>query len=222
MDIIAGRRRRPPHQLPFLACWCIDYRYDASAAEFLRAIGLAHSYYLITNAGAALPLSYDQYCTDVCCAAPAAEDNDDDDQREHCATCPVQPAMATLRRSFLANLRIALTLRDIDTVYLLNHQDCAAIRAFLACSGYPAPGEDTPRANRREIQINAQLLTYAAHFLHKRFKDMHVLLGLLDANGTVGDYDILTKRWRIIHIGPGKNPTALWFGRSRGECMCIK
>ena len=126
--------------------------------------------------------------------------------------------MDVLQDSFVTNLSIALTLRPITTVFLLNHQDCGAIRAFLPCSGYPLVGEVN---KNKEICINAQILTNAQAYVKKKFPQMTVPLGLIDVNGTVGQYDVLTRSWTIIHIGPGSDPDGLWFGRTLNEVVHI-
>lgn len=180
---------------PLFVCSCIDYRYDALVASYLAAIGFARSYYLGTNAGASLALGYEEYCQRLCVKG----------------TCGPRELHA-LKQSFVANLQIALSLKPINTVYLINHQDCAAFRRFLSCSGYPDETR-TRRQKDKEIAINAQVLTFAAQFVHRRFPKMTVLLGLLDANGTVADYDVRTKQWRVVYRGPGHDPHALWFGR---------
>ena len=117
--------------------------------------------------------------------------------------------MNDLKKSFVANLQIALTLKPITTVYLLNHQDCGAIRAFLPCSGYPKVGEEQ---KEKEISINAKILEYGYGYVKRKFPKMKVVLGLIDSNGTVGDYNIDTQKWTIVYIGSGQNTNALWNG----------
>src|SRR5437016_5158775 len=129
-----------PPEVPIFACYCIDYRYDALSSDFLRNIGYADSYFLATNAGGALPLGY-KYCHNSCC-------NTENKKCSSKKCCNGSDPMHTLRKSWVTNLEIALTLRPITTVYLMNHQDCGAIRAFLPCSGYPASGEQN---RKREI-----------------------------------------------------------------------
>lgn len=199
-------------QIPIFTTYCIDYRYDALSSEFLTQIGYANSYYLATNAGAALPLGY-KYCEDGCRSEKARK----------CSTrncCPGVKDMNTLKKSFITNLEIALTLRPITTVYLLNHQDCGAIRAFLPCSGYPDSGEQN---RTREICINAGILTHAKKYVHKKFKNINeIILGLIDSNGSVADYDTKTKTWTVIFVGAGINIDALWYGLSKDEVVTIK
>jgi hypothetical protein len=201
----------PESFVPIFTSYCIDYRYDSLSSDFLKAIGYANSYFLATNAGAALPLGYKKSCRNICCT-----DNDKKCSKKKC--CPGDDLMTDLRNSFTTNLRIALTLRPINTVYLLNHQDCGAIRAFLPCSGYPASGEED---KNKEICINAKILTAAHEFVKKKFGNMRVILGLIDVNGTVADYDLKTKKWVIIYVGPGQNTDGLWFGFAQGEEVTI-
>jgi hypothetical protein len=193
--------------VPIFTSYCIDYRYDALSSEFLSQIGYANSYYLATNAGAALPLGY-KYC-------------EHESRKKHCKRkcCPGEESMDTLKKSLTTNLEIALTLRPITTVYLLNHQDCGAIRAFLPCSGYPASGEQN---RNKEICINAGILTYAKKYVHKKFKNItEIILGLIDSNGSVADYDTKTKKWTVVFVGSGTNVDALWFSLVKDQVVTI-
>lgn len=197
-------------QVPIYACYCIDFRYDALSSEFLREIGFANSYFLATNAGAALPLGYDRSCKEI---RPAGQ------KQQRCkdnTCCPGTQPMAELRTGFHTNLAIALTLKPITTVYLLNHQDCGAIRAFLPCSGYPASGKSD---KDREICINAQVLTFARDNVHATSPHMQILLGLIDVNGTVANYDVCSQAWTIVHVGRGTDRTGLWFGHRLGDLV---
>ena len=45
--------------------------------------------------------------------------------------------MELLKKNLVEKLNIALTLKPIDELFLINHQDCGAIKAFFACSEYP-------------------------------------------------------------------------------------
>ncbi|AYV83129.1 MAG: hypothetical protein Hyperionvirus4_94 [Hyperionvirus sp.] len=198
---------QPSVPIPIFASYCIDYRYDALASNYLREIGFPNSYYLATNAGAALPLGYKKSCKNIKC-------NCESEAHQHC--CPGTDEMDNLKKSFVTNLQIALTLRPIEIVYLLNHQECGAIRAFLPCSGYPQLGEQN---KHNEKCINAKILTYAREYVKKKFGNMTVQLGLLDSNGTVADYNVELKQWVIMYVGPSDNPDGLWFGYNQGETI---
>jgi carbonic anhydrase len=75
--------------------------------------------------------------------------------------------MKLLRDNLVKNIEIALTLQPIQSIYLLNHQDCGAIKAFLGCSGYP---ETLGSNNEKEIQINSSILTYAQKYIKKKLR----------------------------------------------------
>ena len=126
--------------------------------------------------------------------------------------------MNNLRKSFVTNLEISLTLKPISTVYLINHQDCGAIRAFLPCSGYPPIEADK---KNKEICINEKILTNASKYVKRKFENMEVILGLIDSNGTVADYDIATKKWTVIYVGSGQDPFGLWFGYTKDQIISI-
>lgn len=50
---------------------------------------------------------------------------------------PSNPSIKLLKQNLIKNINIALTLYPITSIFLLNHQDCGAIKGFLACSDYP-------------------------------------------------------------------------------------
>lgn len=116
--------------------------------------------------------------------------------------------MKLFRDNLVKDLKIALTLQPIKNIYLLNHQDCGAIKAFLGCSGYPKVFRAN---NEKEIQINASILTYAQEYMKKKFQNKTIRLGLIDINGSVADYNITTKKWTIKYTGPETNPLGLWY-----------
>lgn len=186
--------------------FCIDKRFDFLNSEYFKAIGFIDNYYLGTTAGSALCLGYSQYCEEICnCNCNCHEPNQE--SVEECN--PANPDMLLLKESLIKNIDISLTLDTIKEIYLLNHQDCGAIKAFLGCSGYPQnPGENNPL----EIKINTDLLIYAAEYIKLKYPDIDVRLGLMDLNGTVCDFDIRYCSWNLVYRGPGNNSNGLWFG----------
>ena len=114
---------------------------------------------------------------------------------------------------------MGLTLYPVATTYLLNHQDCGAIKAFLACSGYPKTlGENNPK----EIKINADLLTFANKSMSKKFPQMTFILGLVDINGSVATYDICKQLWTIVFVGEFNIKEGLWYGLKVGSTYKLK
>jgi len=197
--------------------YCIDYRYNAISAEFLDEIGYENSYYLSTNAGASLPLGYAESCKHINkCNNTCFTGSGNNANKCNNGCCVGFEEMNDLKKSFVTNLQIALTLKPITTIYLLNHQDCGAIRAFLPCSGYPSVGEVKKNV---EITINAKILTYGYDYVKRKFPGMEVILGLIDSNGSVADYDISNQTWVIIHVGSGQNMDALWYGYNQGDII---
>lgn len=178
---------------PIFLMSCIDFRYPTLTADYFKAIGLGNDYYEASVAGAgALPYGYNCYCKCKCCKKGCDVNN---------------PTMELFTKNLNANLSIALTLSDIKTVYLLSHQDCGAMKAFLKCSGYPLTlGAD----NAKEIEIYANLLTYAKNYVNKKFPKLSVRLGVIDYNGSVADYNTKTKKWTLQHKGSGKDARGLW------------
>jgi hypothetical protein len=181
-------------QVPIYSVFCIDFRYDTLTADYFDAIGLQN--FAATAAGAALPLGYKCSCSCLCTEGSCNPSNKD---------------MTLLRDNLVKNLEIALTLQPITDIYLLNHQDCGAIKAFLGCSGYPLTfGSD----NEKEIQINASILTYAQRYMKKKFPSKTIRLSLIDINGSVATYNIVTKKWTKVYTGSGTNPLGLWYNYS--------
>jgi hypothetical protein len=184
--------------IPIFSIFCIDFRYDSLTADFFKGLGLTNSYFSATAAGAALPVGYKCSCSNICEKRKCKKDNCD----------PNNEAMALLRNSLVKNLEIALTLKPITQVFLLNHQDCGAIKAFLGCSGYPMTlGANNPK----EIEINKDILIYAKKYLLKKFKNFTIRLGLIDINGTTAEYNTLTHKWTKIYTGAGSDPLGLWY-----------
>ena len=179
---------------PLFVMSCIDFRYNNLTGDFFKRIGQANNYYEAAVAGAgALPYGYSCYCKCKCC-------------KKGCNPC--NPTMELFKKNLDENLKIAQSLSTIQTLYLLSHQDCGAMQAFLACSGYPKTlGED----NAKEIQIYADLLTFAKQYANKTFPNLPVRLGVIDINGTVYDYNTTTKKWTLVSKGPGMDPKGLWW-----------
>lgn len=193
----------------FVNVFCIDKRYDVLTTQYYNYKGFnerTKNYYLITTAGSSLCLGYSGICTQVCtpncktCTAPPCTAPPCD---------PLNPDMQLLKKSLVKNIDIALSLDPHCEYYLLNHQDCGAMKAYISCTGYPTTlGSD----NELEIRINEQVLTFAAQYIKNRYPETHVRLGLIDTNGTVCDFNPKFRTWVLQYVGPGVDPRGLWFG----------
>ena len=192
-----------------LTVLCIDKRFDYLTTEYFDSIGFRYNYYLLTTAGSALCLGYEQYCSTICnSGCHCAHENNVNPTK-----CdPENKDMKLLKQSIVKNIDIAMGLDNLSEIYLLNHQDCGAIKAYLECSGYPKNlGENNPL----EIKINTELLLFAKEYIEHKFiltNSNNIKLGLIDINGTVCDYDIKYNSWNLIFRGPGINPLGLWYG----------
>jgi hypothetical protein len=183
---------------------CIDKRYDLLTSSYLNTnIG---DYYLIATAGSALCVGYNDFCKKVC-NCPCNRNVNSNNSNKSCD--PANPDMEILKASFIKNIDISLSLDELKEIYLLNHQDCGAIKAYLECSGYP---QNLGENNSMEIKIHTDLLLYAEEYLRTKYPDIRVRLGLIDINGTVCDYDQTFSSWKLIYRGAGFNPKALWYG----------
>ena len=191
---------------PIFSIFCIDYRFDAMVANFYEGIGREYDYFACTVAGGAMPLGYEKYCSNECTKCSESKSDKSCD--------PSNSSMKLLKKNLVENLNIALTLKPITDTYLLNHQDCGAIKAFLGCSGYPKKlGEN----NSKEIKINSKLLTYAYKYMLSKFPKIKFNLGLIDINGSVATYNMNTKKWTVIYVGEFKIKEGLWYGMKLNE-----
>ena len=145
--------------------------------------------------------SYKDYCNDICncnCNKKNCDPNNND--------------MYLFEQNIIKNIEIALSVAFLFLVfqslfleflvYLLNHQDCGAIKAYLNCSKYP---QNLGENNSLEIEINIKLLTFAKKVIEDKFKDINnVRIGLIDINGSVCDYNTKYCTWNLIFRGVGK------------------
>ena len=176
----------------FLTIFCIDKRFDYLSAKFFESTN-DNNYYLLTTAGSSLCLGYEKYPKNDCDCGMTNEDD-----------------MNLLKDSIVKNIKIASSLDNLEEVYLLNHQDCGAIKAYLNFTNYPKNvGDD----NTSEIKINTELLLYAKEYILKNIsKIQDVKLALIDINGTVAEYDLKYCSWKLKYRGPGNDPNGLWYG----------
>lgn len=180
-------------QAPPLFCVaCIDYRFDALTATFFKSAGREMDFFLSTAAGGPLALG---------CASS---------RLSH----PSPDVLQLFQKSLVTNLDIALTLQPIKDIYLMNHQDCGAMKHFLACSGYPKSlGEN----NQREIQVHGEVLALAHQFMAPLYPYKRIKLGLIDINGAVAEYDINSNTWTVVHTGETDSELGLWYGLNVGD-----
>ena len=200
---------------PIFSIFCIDYRFNAMVDTYFTQTGNQYNYFASTVPGAGLPLGYEQYCDKICNSC-----NKDYNVCKCNCKCnlqycnPCDPTMKLFKQNLVESLNVAITLKPITQVYILNHQDCGAIKAFLSCSGYPSKlGEN----NKKEIEINQKLLTFADKYMSKKFPKIKNTLDLIDINGSVASYNICTKVWTVIFVGEFNDPTGLWYGLKAGD-----
>lgn len=181
--------------------FCIDKRFDyLTTSYYFREIGFIDKYYMGTTAGSSLCFGYETFCKDLCNKdCYHCIDRCDPSQKED---------MNLLKDALIKNIDIALSLDKIQKIYLLNHQDCGAIKAYLSCSGYP---QELGENNQLEIRIQTEILVFAAKYLQEKYPLIKIRLGLIDVNGTVCDLDVKYATWQLVYRGPGNNPKGLWW-----------
>lgn len=254
---------------------CIDKRFSNFINEYLNARfprkDSFTNYFYGTAAGAGLSLAYNNYTKN---------------NGLKC-NCGNQKSMKIIRRSILENISISQKLNNVNTLYILNHQDCGAVRVFLECpqtnnsrnvknkypidhglhsncisdSRNPMISSNAQRAcdicnnlngrnyyeclvkclninvsnssinnfklnnlpNSRikeilvEINTHQKLLREALIYIKKRNKSItNVIIGLIDKDGTVADYNAENNQWKITYISPTQiqnpntNQRGLW------------
>lgn len=209
-----------PRQTPAFVIFCIDKNYDALTTQFLATVypqGFYTNYFYCTTAGAGLSLAYKEYIKKC---------------RLHCP-CESRSTMEILRESVLANLSISQTLFPVSEVYILNHQSCGAIRAFLdcasnyygsscaccSCARYPKANRFSEKDKSNEIEININLLIEAKQYILDSNENISkVTIGLIDLNGTVYNYSEKSNQWFLIYEGEGNSPNGLWFDYDDADC----
>jgi len=169
---------------------CIDKRFDKLLTSYLNTIS-GNDYYLGTVAGAALPLGYICSCKKLCSS-------------NGCNPCNYD--MRLLKDNLIKNIDISKSLDNIKDIYLINHQDCGAMKGYLGCSGYPDNLGDN---NQKEIDINTTVLLYAQKYVKCKYPDTDTTLGLLDINGSIANYT--NGSWVKVYTGEGTNPLGLWW-----------
>jgi hypothetical protein len=177
---------------------CIDRRFNYLSIDYFNKLGFTNNFYEAATAGAGLCAGFSDYCSTTC-GCPSCD--------TETACDPSNIDMEVLKNSLITNINIAQTLNTIDQIYILNHQDCGAIRAYLECSGYPSLGEN----NQLEIDINRELLQYAHSYMMAQFPHIDCRIGLQDINGTVHDFNIETQEWVFQQRGEGNEMKGLWY-----------
>ena len=178
-------------EINFCIC-CIDKRFDLLVTTYLDTLNNKNNYYLGSTAGSSLCLGYKCYCKNICSNSQSCN--------------PCNSDLKILKESITKNIDISLSLDNIKNIYMLNHQDCGAIKAYLKCSGYPQTlGEN----NQKDIEVNTQLLLFSKKYINCKYPNINSRLGLLDINGTIAEY--INKKWVIMYTGKGTNPLGLWW-----------
>jgi hypothetical protein len=114
--------------------------------------------------------------------------------------------MRLLKDNLIKNIDISKSLDNIKDIYLINHQDCGAMKGYLGCSGYPDNLGDN---NQKEIDINTTVLLYAEKYVQCKYPNATITLGLLDINGSIANYT--NGSWVKVYTGEGTNPLGLWW-----------
>jgi hypothetical protein len=110
-----------------------------------------------------------------------------------------------LKESIIKNIDMHC-LDNIKGIYMINHQDYGAIKAYLECSGNP---EILGENNKKDIEVNTKILLIAEKYIKYKFLDIKPRLGLIDINGTVSN--LVNGKWTIVYTGKGIDPLELWW-----------
>ena len=210
--------------LPLFCIGCIDYRFNAFTATYFKNIGNEFNYSFCTVAGGALSLGYQSYCLSNCKPCNPKEKktcsscSSSLEPKNNCNCDPFNSTMNLFKQNIINNLLVVLTLQPLEDIFLLNHQDCGAIKGFLECSEYPKIlGGNNPK----EIKINSILLIYAKKYILKKIPTKKITLGLIDINGSLATLDIGTKTWIVKFVGEFQMKQGLWYGLKIGDTFTI-
>lgn len=187
----------------FCLC-CIDKRFDYLATAYLNSQNNKNEFYLCSTAGSSLSLGYKCYCKNICNNCNNYNKCNKCSNSQNCNPC--NSDIKILKESVTKNIDISLSLDNIKSIYMINHQDCGAIKAYLKCSGYPQTlGEN----NQKDIEVNTQLLLFSKKYINCKYPNINSRLGLIDINGTIAEY--INKKWVVVYTGEGTNPLGLWW-----------
>jgi len=114
---------------------------------------------------------------------------------------PYNSIIENFIENIMLNINLAMSLNDFKDIYLINHQNCKVMKTFLA-ENYN---------QKKEIEINSEILEYAINYLSNKFPNHTIHAGLIDINGTIANYYSYTKVWHIVHRGFGKDKKGLWY-----------
>ena len=192
--------RSAPEDAPIVSVLaCIDFRYSKYLTRVMKNLGHASSYFEIKAAGASFPFYYDYLET-----------------RDECQ-CVKQheKTIGAIAAGALANLDTALNFITQSTLYIIDHQDCAAFKAYTACTGkscinYPSQPSSSQESKDRELYIHAEALVGAKSVLSKSVRYTVIILGIIDQAGAFGVYDENTKLWSVQVSGESFDPHALF------------
>lgn len=174
---------------------CIDSRYSAHLARAMKVLGYDCSYFDVTAAGASFPLHYPQLAQNCGCTAQHAS------------------AVQSIADGVVANLTMSASLTPQKKLFVLDHQDCGAFKAFLrgsCCLNYPATPSASRPAKQAELAIHAASLVSAKAALASLNLFDVVVLGVLDRAGCCAFYDDSLGAWSVAVSAERHDPCALF------------
>lgn len=174
---------------------CIDSRYSAHLARAMKVLGYTCSYFDVTAAGASFPLSYPQLVQNCGCTAQHAS------------------VVQSIAGGVVANLTVSASLTPQKRLFILDHQNCEAFKAFLrgsCCLNYPATPSASRPAKQAELAIHAASLVSAKAALASLDLFDVVVLGILDQAGCCALYDDILGTWSVAVSAERHDPCALF------------
>jgi len=181
-----AQRARDEEKLAVSVLGCIDCRSEKSIARIMHHLGHGENYIDIRSAGAAFSFYFQEL-----------------KKRPEC-TCILHhaPIVETIAKGISANLDAARHLPVQPKLYIVDHQDCAAFKAFTtskgtSCLSYPICPTVSQTSKDLELRIHSEALVAAKEALRKRQGLMEIVLGVVDRAGAYGVYDEQEKSWSI-------------------------
>jgi carbonic anhydrase len=165
---------------------CIDYRYTKFLDRVMRRLGHASNYFDVRCAGASFPLYFQDHQRRPECSC----------LDEHAQTIDV------LAKGAIANLRTAANLVSHSMLYIIDHQDCGAFKAFMdrggrECLAYPPQPSASQASKEHELSIHRDALMAAKVILSKESMWADIVVGVVDRAGAYGIYDETSDAWYI-------------------------
>lgn len=147
---------------------CIDLRLNEEVLNFLHFDNLTNRYDIFALAG-----------TSVTAGATRPEHRPLFDEQ----TLEDYDSFAHWKKALYEHIQIAITLHEIEDVYIIEHQDCGAYKTFLKDASFSSPEEETACHKKFAVALSKEI--------QEKFK-LNVHCFMIDIRGNVKLLDTAT------------------------------